>query len=143
MSTTENKAIVRRLLEEGFGQGNLKLIDELVAADVADHGSLPGVPPGREGYRQTMQTYLETFHPAVRIDQQIAEGDFVVTRWTYSGKHAAPFMGIPASGTAVSGEVIFISRLDRGRVAEEWVQFDTLSLMSQIGAIPEMAAAAT
>lgn len=143
MSTTENKAIVRRLLEEGFGQGNLKLIDELVAPDVADHGSLPGVPSGREGYRQTMQTYLETFHPTVAIQEQIAEGDLVVTRWNYSGKQAVPFLGVPASGKAVSGEVIMISRFERGLLVEEWTQFDTLLLMSQIGAIPEMAAAAT
>src|SRR5512140_1139924 len=140
MSTEENKAIVRRLLVEGFGKGMLGLIDELVAPDVINHGALPGVPDkGREGYRQTMQTYLETFHPTVTINDQIAEGDLVATRWTYKGKQTAPFMGVPSRGREATGEVVFISRIKNGRICEEWVQFDTLSLMTQIGGVPEMA----
>ncbi len=142
MSTEENKAIVRRLLTEGFGQGNLGLIEELVAPDVIDHGALPGMPEGRDGYRQTMQTYQETFHPSVTIHDQIAEGDLVVTRWTYKGKQTRPFMGVPSQGREATGEVVFISRIKNGRICEEWVQFDTLSLMTQIGAVPDMAAAA-
>lgn len=143
MSTAENKAIVRRLLADCLEKGDFALIDKLVAPAVVDHAPLPGVPSAREGYRQTLKTYHEVFHPTAAIQEQIAEGDLVVTRWNYSGKQTAPFLGVPASGKAVSGEVIMISRFERGLLVEEWTQFDTLSLMTQIGAIPEMAAAAT
>jgi len=99
MSTESNKAIARRFLEEVFGQGKLAVADEIVAPDHVDHGpgALPGVPHGPEGSKMLVTGYRNAF-PDIHftIDEQIAEGDKVVTRWTGHGTHKGELAGIPA-----------------------------------------------
>src|SRR3982074_2602599 len=93
----QNKALARRAIEEIWNQGKLAAIDELVASNATYHD--PHVPGGRftrrEGVKQCVQIYRGAF-PDVRlsINDQIAEGDKVVTRWTATGTHKGQFMGI-------------------------------------------------
>jgi steroid delta-isomerase-like uncharacterized protein len=139
MSAEENKALVRRVFEEGWNAGNLELFNETDAPEYVLHDpSVPEDVRGVEAVKQFASMYLRAF-PDLRftIEEQLAEGDKVVTRWTSSATHQGELMGIPATGnrTRVSG--ITISRISEGNLVEDWNNWDTLGLMRQLGVIPE------
>ena len=140
----ENKAVVRRVVDELWSRGKIELIDELFAPDYRDRsaGLPPGVAPDREGQKQFVQAFRGAFPDMVgTVEDEIAAGDKVVIRWTAEATHQGEFFGIPATGKriAISGTSIY--RIAGGQVAEEWTQADMLGLMTQLGAIPEMATA--
>lgn len=142
MSAEQNKAAALRFWEEGFGKGNLGIVDELMTASPVDHTPFPGVPAGREGYKQTMSMIRAAFPDmTIRTDETIADGDRVVLRWTARGSHRGDFMGVPASGKPFEISGISILLMEGGKVAGDWTQWDALGLMTQIGAIPEPARA--
>src|SRR5215208_2186107 len=134
----ENKAIARRWADI-WNQGNLDLVDEIYAPDYVNHDlTMPDDVRGVEGVREFYSKYLNTFSDAeITIEDQLAEGDKVVTRWTARGTHTGELMGVPPSGNRVEVAGITISRIEGGKVAEEWDSYDALGLMQQIGAIPE------
>jgi steroid delta-isomerase-like uncharacterized protein len=144
MSTEQNKALVRRLMEEVINQGNTSLVDELFAPDFVEHEELPpGIPSGIEA----VKTLFTMFHSAfpdfqVTVDDLIAEGDKVVVRSTWSGTHKGEFMGIPPSGRSVSFGVYDIIRMAGGKVVEHWGQMDNMGLMQQLGVVPAAGAPA-
>ena len=134
----QNKAIERRLLEEVYGQGKLDVIDELVASDFVGHGTaLDGGDQGREAYRRFVME-MRTAFPDLRmtIEDQIAEGDRVVTRFRVRGTHLGAFQGIPPTGKQgeISGTII--DRIADGRVIECWSNADDLGLLQQLGVVP-------
>ena len=137
-----NKQVIRKLIEELWNKGNLDAIDELYAPDFVD--SSPGMPPeiptDREGAKQFV-TMFRAAYPDIKgtIKDELADGDKVVVRWEAHATHEGDFMGIPATGKKVTVTGTSIYRLSGGKVAEEWTHADMLSLMGQIGAIPEMA----
>jgi predicted ester cyclase len=138
MSTEQNKALVRRLMEEVFNRGNTRLIDELFAPDFVEHEELPpGIPSGSEGVKQ-LSTMFRSALPdfKVTLDDMIAEGDKVVVRSTWIGTHKGEFMGIAPTGKSVSFGVIDIVRIAGGKFVEHWGQMDNLSMMQQLGVIP-------
>jgi steroid delta-isomerase-like uncharacterized protein len=134
----ENKALFRRMFEGAINQGNMDLIDELVAPDVVEHEGLPpGVPAGREGVKMMFTMFRGAFPDLnATIDDVIAEGDKVVARSTWSGTHQGEFMGIPATGKRVSFGVIDIMRFADGVVVEHWGQMDNLGMLQQLGVVP-------
>lgn len=136
MSTEDNKTNVRRFIEEGWNQGNTAVFDELFAADYLGHD--PNGPlHGPEGFKQYFATYRSAFPDThLTIEDQIAEGDKVVTRWTATGTHQGPLMGIVPSGKHVTITGITITRVASGKAVEAWVNFDTLGMLQQIGTIP-------
>ena len=137
MSTDENKAAVRRWLEEGWNQGNVAVIDALAAPDFVDHHLLPGFPPNASGHKAWLQAARAGFPDVhIAIEDMIAEGDKVVTRMRVTGTHTGEFLGIPPSGKSISIGGIGISRIVDGKSVEYWESFDALGLMQQIGAIP-------
>ena len=136
MSTEENKAIDRRVTEEGWNQGNTALFDEFIAADFIGH--FPGSPFHRlEGYKQFYADIHSTF-PDVHytIEDEIAEGDMVVSRYTARGTHQGELQGIPPSGKRVTITGTTIIRYASGKAAEAWYEYDALGMLQQIGAIP-------
>ena len=139
MSTEDNKALVHRFFQEFWDQKNLAVADELLAATHVDHtpGSPPGLPPGPEGFKQFASVYFAAF-PDLRltIEDMVAEGDKVVTRWTSHATHTGNLFGIPPTGKSTSITGITISRLAGGKAVETWTNFDMLGLLQQIGAIP-------
>ena len=133
----ENKASVRRFFEEGFVQGNVAALDSIIAADVVDHNPLPGQGTGRQGFKDLITTIrgaFPDFH--ITIEDQVSEGDKVVTRITNTGTHKGEFLGIPATNKQVSLSMIHLDRFSNGLVVEHWDQGDMLGLMQQLGAIP-------
>jgi predicted ester cyclase len=135
MGTDENKAVVRRYIEGSAG-GTVDHLDEVLAPGY--RSSLPGWPPlDREGDKQMVLAFYAGF-PDLRptIEEQVAEGDRVATRVTWRGTHTGTFQDIPPTGTAVTMPVVRIDRIEGGRMAESWVQFDALGLLQQLGVAP-------
>lgn len=140
MSTEENKAIVRQLVDEVQNQGKFEVVDDLVAPSFVNHSAPPGVPADREGVKQVMMAFRIAFPDGhMTIEEMIAEADKVVTRKTFHGTHEGPFMGVPPAGKQVRLGLIDILRLEDGRVVEHWLEADMLGLLQQLGAIPTSA----
>lgn len=138
-----NKEIVRRLVNGVWADRNLAIIDELIAPDYVGHDPTQPEPiRGPEGYRQFVGMYQAAFEDGmVTIDDEIAEGDLVVTRWTGRGTHTGELMGIAPTGKEVTVSGITISRLANGKIAEDWELMDALGMMVQLGAVPQPATA--
>jgi predicted ester cyclase len=140
--SAENKEIVRRLGEEPW-QGKLDTIDEL--ADPKYVGRDPAMPDveGPEGLKQFVKDFLSGYPDGrVTIDQQLAEGDLVASRWTGRGTHRGELMGIAPTGKQVTVTGITISRVAGGKVVEEWTNWDMLGMLQQLGVVPAMEGAA-
>jgi steroid delta-isomerase-like uncharacterized protein len=139
MMSEENKEKTRRFLQEAFNEGNLSVVDEIYASDYVLHD--PAVPDeirGPEGVKGFVQMYRSAFPDThITVEDQIAEGDDVVTRWTGRGTHQGELFGIPPSGNQIEISGITIDRFSGGKGVESWTNYDNLGLMQQIGAIPE------
>ena len=139
MLNEANKTVSRRFFEEVFSRGRLNLLDEIIAKDHVNGGpgSLPGLPNGPEGTKQLLTVYRNAF-PDVdfTINEQIAEGDKVVTRWTAKGTHKGELMGTPATGKSATVTGIAVDRLVNGKIAESWGIFDQFGMLQQLGVIP-------
>lgn len=131
----ENKAAVRACFENA-SRGNLDALDEIVAPNYVLH---PDEVHGADGLKEMVKGYRNALSGLrVTIDQQFTEGDYVATRFTIRGTHDGNLMGTPPSGKEVAFTGITISRCEEGRILEEWEITDTLSLLGQAGALPEM-----
>ena len=138
MSAEENKAIVRRYFEEAWGKGNLDVMDELMAPDFVNHGSVPGHPvTDREDMKRIEEVTRQAF-PDVSFEMHdmVAEGDMVVYRWTGGGSQQGEFMGIPPSGRRFSTQGAVFSRVRDGKIVEQRRIVDVYTMMQQLGAIP-------
>jgi steroid delta-isomerase-like uncharacterized protein len=139
MSTEDNKAIVRRFYEEVWNKGNLTVADQLLAPDVLDHTAPPGLPPGREGHKQLV-TMFRTPFPDLdsTIEDQVAEGDTVVSRLRVRGTHQGEFFGVPPTSKQFTITSIDLDRIGDGKIVEHWSIADQLGLMQQLGIIAPM-----
>lgn len=136
MSLEENKAVVRRFVEEVQCRHDLSAIDGLFSPDFVDYSGMSN-PPTKAGSYELFTMMFTAFPDLhVTIRQQIAEGDKVVTYKTFRGTHGGPFMGVPATGAAVTFEVIDIVTVRDGRMIEHWMVGDMLGVMQQITAVP-------
>jgi steroid delta-isomerase-like uncharacterized protein len=139
----ENKEKMRRFLEEAFGQGKTEVVDELLHSDFICYD--PNSETGEIRGADTIKGEIEYFHSAVpdltyTVEDQVADGDKVVSRWKASGTHQGEFFGVPGTGNHIEMTGINIDRFDEsGKLIEEWPEYDLLGAMKQIGAIPEAA----
>jgi steroid delta-isomerase-like uncharacterized protein len=146
MSTTANKEIIRRFYEEVFNQRNVDAIDELVHPEFFNNDPTPATSRDIPSMKQFIKTITQAFpnhHHA--IEDLIAEGDKVVMRCTLTATHQGLFPGfleMPPTGKSICQRQIHILRIQDGKVAEHWVIRDDLTMMQQLGLIPqpEMAA---
>ena len=138
MSTEENKALARRLIEEAWNQGNLAVVDELLVYDHVPHHSMIGnQPPSRELYKQFIVRTRAAFPDMhATIEDQVAEGDKVVTHWSVQGTHQGKFQGHSPTGNQMRVTGIVIDRIVDGKVVEGWMVMDTYDQMQQLGLIP-------
>jgi predicted ester cyclase len=136
------KKIVRQLLEEPW-KGSMDVIDEYVAPGYVGHDpSEPEPIRGPEGFKAQIQKYLAGFPDGrITVDDQIAEGDKVASRWTGRGTNTGEIAGIGATGKEITVMGLTISRIEGGQVVEEWQTWDTLGMLVQLGAVPAPAAA--
>ena len=129
----QNKAIVRRFVDEFFHQKNVAIADELCDPAFAGHGAFPfeGIE-GLKGFGVNWAAGFPDWHGEFEL---LAEGDQVVQRWTGQGTHRGEFMGIAATDTPITMTGISIFRLASGRIVEMWSEGDTFGLLQQLGAI--------
>ena len=137
MSTEDNKALVRRWFAE-TDQGNDRIVDELCAPDYVDHSPpLPGMGGGNAAVRQANAALRAAFADTVHtIEDQIAEGDKVVTRLRARATFTGEILGLPPNGNVVEMTGISIHRVAGGKLVEHWANFDSFSFMQQLGAVP-------
>ena len=133
----ENKALMRRELEEVWNKHNPDAVDEFYAPDLVNHSAPPGMPNDREGFKAFVGMNLGAFPDVkVTIDILVAEGDKVISRWTGTGTHTGELMGIPATGKRIEMTGITIVSVADGKIAEFWMESDQMGLMQQLGVVP-------
>jgi predicted ester cyclase len=138
MDVERNKAVVRRLLDEVVGEGNLAVLDELCAPDVVNHAAAPDRQQGIENFAEILR-FTRRAQPDQRWAEQriVAEGDLVVAYGRREGTWQAPsFRGFDtAQDVPISVELAHMWRLDDGKIVEHWAVRDDLGMMQQLGAI--------
>ncbi|CAN5728669.1 ester cyclase [soil metagenome] len=137
MSAEENKEVVRRFWGV-WEEGNIGLVDELLAPDYVNHSpGMPGQPAGPDGVKAIVSMFRSGMPDLkVVIDDMIAEGDKVAVRYTIEGTHEGDLFGVPPTGHRVSIESFTVERVSDGRIREHWRVTDTLDMMQQLEAIP-------
>jgi steroid delta-isomerase-like uncharacterized protein len=135
-----NKNVVRRLFEEVWNKGNLQVTDELFTPNYHHHdASTPDVGRGPESEKKRATLYRTAF-PDLRltIEDLIADGETVMVRWSCRGTHKGDLSGIAPTGKQINISGVSIARFANGKMAEGWVNWDALSLMQQLGVVPEL-----
>jgi len=138
MVVEENKAKVRRLVEQLVNKGDLAVVDEIFASTFVNHSPATGTTPDRQGIKQyitTVRSAFPDYHNV--IEDLIAEGDRVAVRVICRGTHRAEFMGIAPTGKTVEFSAVSIFRFAGGKVVERWNNTDNLSLLQQLGMVPK------
>jgi predicted ester cyclase len=133
----QNKAVIRRFVEEVQNNKSEEAYDELNDPEFVNLSSPPGVPADREGGKVYLFGFLNAFPDChFTIDDMLAEGDQVVTKKTFRGTHSGEFFGIAATGNKVELQFVDIMRVRDGRIVEHWNCIDQLSFMQQLGVLP-------
>lgn|SRR5215211_5861752 len=138
----QNKAAARAFFEI-FESGDVDRLPELMSDDYVDHDPQnPFAGEGIEGAKKSIAMYREAF-PDLRftVEEQIAEGDKVVTRWTGTGTNSGAMMGSPPTGKTSTVSGISIDRFEDGKSVEGWTNWDTLGMLQQLGLVPQPEAA--
>jgi steroid delta-isomerase-like uncharacterized protein len=140
VSPEENKAIIRRYLDEAWNKDNWEVAEEVVAEDVVFHDQVRhgDFPPGREGVLAAMErirTGMPDFH--VDVHEIVAEGDLVAIRWSSPGTHTGMFNGMPPTGRVATLHAISMVRMKDGRIVEGWQEADVLGMVQELGMMPK------
>lgn len=140
MSIEQNKATARRWFTDIITEGKLAVADEIFSGNHVVHD--PHAPPGGwangpESLKRIAGPFRAGFPDLkVTIEDQIAEGDKVVTRWSASGTNTGSLQGMPATGKTVRVTGANVARLSEGKIVESWFNFDMLTLLRQLGVVP-------
>ena len=131
-----NMAVVSRFYEV-FEEGDLSIVDEVLASNFVEHNPFPDQLAGLEGMKQMLGIMRAAFPDSgISVQDMMAEGDKVAVRAEMTGTHRGEFMGIPATGNKVEVTGISIYTVADGMITEHWEQFDGMAMMQQLGAIP-------
>jgi len=138
MSTGQNKDINRHLIKEAWNKGNLTLLDEVCDPDYVLHDSTTTIH-GVEGMKQYISRDRTAFPDVCfTIEEQIAEGNAAVTRFTCQGTHLGNLAGIAPTGKRITVSGMILNRFVNGRLVEAWIDFDTFGMMRQLGQLPPL-----
>jgi steroid delta-isomerase-like uncharacterized protein len=133
-SSEDNKAAVRACFSAA-SRGDFDAFESILTPEYVLH---PEGIRGAEGLAETVSVYRSAMSDLrVDVEHQFTEGDYVATRVTVRGTHDGELMGTPATGRKVAFSMLTISRCENGRIAEEWEIADTMSLLRQVGAVPD------
>ena len=139
---TDNKEIVRAFVEDVLNRGNLDASGKYFHDDMVEQVPLPGQGPGIDGLKTVLRGFASAF-PDMRwtVEEQIAEGDKVVTRFEWTGTHRGPFLGVPATSRPVKVWGIVIDRVQNGKINDTRIIMDTMGMLMQMGVLPAPAMA--
>ena len=133
----DNSTIVRRFIEETINQGQIESAAQFVWEDVVEQVPLPGQGPGLEGLKDVLRGMRAGFPDLhFSVEEQIAEGEKVLTRFGWTGTHRGEFLGVPATGRTVKVWGMVIDRLEDCRIKDTRIIMDSLGLMMQLGVFP-------
>ncbi len=133
----DNSTIVRHFIEETINQGQIDSAVQYVWEDVVEQVPLPGQGPGLEGLKDILRAMRAGFPDLhFSVEEQIAEGEKVLTRFEWTGTHRGAFLGVPATGRSVNVWGMVIDRLEGGRIKDTRIIMDSLGLMIQLGVFP-------
>jgi len=134
----QNKALVREAFLALFNEGHLAAAEKAFAPDFVGHDpSSPGPVSGPQGVKNMVSTYRSAFPDMhLTIEDQIAEGDKVVTRWSARGTHKGELMGIPPTEKVVTMTGIMTTRIAGGKIEDAWENYDALGMKQQLGVVP-------
>jgi steroid delta-isomerase-like uncharacterized protein len=119
MPTNPNCVVVNRFIEEGINLGKLDSIAQFVWEDVVEQVPFPGQGPGLEGLKDVLRGLRSAFPDLhFSVEEQIAEGDKVLTRFEWTGTHQSDFLGVPATGRSVKVWGMVLDRLQDGRIKD-------------------------
>ena len=136
MSIEENKAVFRRVIEEGFSNGNLDALDECFPPTFTEHQF--ELPPTLAGLKGSIRYLRETFAPfSLTIEDMVADGDKVWARLTGRGTDSKGVMGRPPTGRSFTITVIDVCRFENGKIVEHWGVPDRFHQMAQLGLLPQ------
>ena len=136
----QNKTLVRHIIEEIVNQGNLELVNQFISPEYTYFEPTVGPMKAREGYMAIVTTYRNAFPDMkLTIEEQLAEGDSVVTRWRAGGTHRGELMGIAPTGKRVSVQGVVISRVKNGQLADDFESYDVQGMLRQLGVAPTLA----
>lgn len=137
LTPAENNAIVEKVYNTAWNEGNLAILDEYITPDGLDHSPL-STEKGTAGFKKIISTFRDAMPDLkLTIEDEIFAGDKVVHRWKVQGKHTGkPLFGVPASGKDLTLTGISILRMENGKIAERWAQLDQFGLSQQLGLIP-------
>lgn len=138
MSEEENKRIVRRAIEEVFNGARPAAVHDLYGPDFVNH-TPPSMGPEVRGVDR-IRPFAAAWRTAFpdlwfTVDAEWADADTVVTRWTARGTHRHAWRGIPPTGKRVVVTALEVSRLADGKIVEQWLAWDTLGLLQQLGGV--------
>jgi steroid delta-isomerase-like uncharacterized protein len=132
-----NKALVRRFYEQGLNKRNMTVVDEILAPNYVYHGVVEGEIKGIEAMKEFLSSLVAAIPDNHHlIQEQLAEGDKVMTRFTSTGTLQVEFMGIAPNGKRATVDEVFISRITAGRIVEDWGMWDVFGMFRQLGAVP-------
>jgi steroid delta-isomerase-like uncharacterized protein len=135
--TENNKLVISKFIEEAVNQNRVDRVDDLVVEDFVELDPMPGQRQGREGLKEVLGVMRAAF-PDIHweVEEMVAEGDAVVTRFTWTGTHRGAFFGFPATGKSVSVKGVVIDQLADGKMSKSRILMDTFGMMQQLGAVP-------
>ena len=133
----QNKAVFEKLMS-ALNAKDMATMGSLIADDFVDNDAMPGMAPGRQGMIDMMGMFVGAFPDLnVVVEHWVAEGDLVVGVMTTKGTQNGEFMGMPASGKKFSVREMHMVRVANGKMAEHWGLSNEMSMMQQLGLMPE------
>ena len=137
MSTAQIQSPVRRLFEKAFNQGELAVVDEVLAPDHHTHITFGGAPKGPQGLKLMIALFRTAF-PDLRctVEDEIIERNKFAVRWSMRGTHQGMFLGNPSTGRQIDVLGIIFGRTENGRIIEDWTLTDQLGILQQLGIVP-------
>jgi steroid delta-isomerase-like uncharacterized protein len=133
----DNRELVRQFIDEALNQGNIDASGKYFHQDMVEQVPLPGQGPGLDGLKTILRGMRAAFPDMNwKVEEQIAEGEKVLTRFEWTGTHRGPFMGIPATNRPVKVWGMVVDRFESGKIKDTRIIMDTMGMMMQLGVLP-------
>jgi len=130
-------SLIRRIFDQAFNQGDLVIVDELVAVDATTHLAGWGLPANRLGLKQMIANLRSAFPDLLcTVDDEIGEGDKYAAHWTMRGTHQGSLFGNSPTGRPVAVQGFIFARTANGQIVEDWILVDQMGMLQQLGIVP-------
>ena len=130
-------SIIQRIFDQAFNQGDLKTVDELLAADSVTHTPTWGMPNNRVGLKQLIAGFRTAFPDLhCTVEDEIQQGDKSAAHCKIRGTHKGSIFGNPPTGRLVEVQGIIFANIENGRIVEAWILVDQMGMLQQLGIVP-------